>query len=106
MLMLKTLQKTKCNTLCFRYNTPKIFRPKYHYLFIQSSVTKLSESNPDDTKDDDDNDDDDDDEKLASQDVDPERLKAFNVSENVFCIFYFLQACIVRCSCYLVSWNI
>ena len=55
----------------------------YASLFIQSSVTKLSESNPDDNKDDDDNDDDDDDEKLvASHDIDPERLKAFNVRHS------------------------
>ena len=52
-----------------------------HDWCFQSSATKISESNPDDNKDDDDNDDDDDDDKLvASHDIDPERLKAFNVS--------------------------
>ena len=41
----------------------------------------MSESAVDDNRDDDDDNDDDDDEtKLSSQDIDPERLKAFNVS--------------------------
>lgn len=45
---------------------------------LQSAMTKTSEG-----KDDDDEDDNDDDEKiLVGQDIDPERLKAFNVSKT------------------------
>ena len=48
---------------------------------MMQSSTRMSEIAPDDTKDDDDdNDDDDDDVKLPSADMDPDRLKAFNVS--------------------------
>lgn len=50
-------------------------------MILQSS-TRASESGlgEDGTKDEDDEDDGEDEEKLASSDIDPERLKAFNVS--------------------------
>lgn len=48
-------------------------------LYTQSLTTKASESTPDDAHDDDD-DDADDDQLLAGQDIDPDRLKSFNVS--------------------------
>lgn len=49
------------------------------WLYTQSLTTKASESTPDDAHDDDD-DDADDDQLLAGQDIDPDRLKSFNVS--------------------------
>lgn len=49
------------------------------------SSTKMSESAVDDNRDDDDDNDDDDDEtKLSSPDIDPERLKAFNLFVRLF----------------------
>jgi len=49
-------------------------------------VTKSIETSASDVRDDDDDDDDDeDDAKLQSSGVDPDRLKAFNVS--LYCIF-------------------
>ena len=53
------------------------------FLYFQSSSKQSDCGNPDDSlggKDDDDDDDNDDDDKLpVGQDIDPERLKAFNV---------------------------
>lgn len=65
---------------------PQLSWRLFHYhckdpVFESKSSTKASEGAADDNRDDDDdNDDDDDDAKLPSHDVDPERLKAFNVS--------------------------